>query len=183
MRVDRSAQTELLRAVCTAAAGPRLPIVGRAVPRRVAQQVSSQRSGMQRARNAGELTLAPKNPATQVQLRIARRHPGCRILHPTRFGASGPAYPSGSGSLRALDRPLPLRGRPSRAVSRPNRRSVDTPRPSDILENRKTCGISIGSASSTPPVSRAAAKVRRLATTESGDEQRASRGVRRWVSK
>jgi hypothetical protein len=154
------------------------PIVGKAFPDGSAQQLSSQHSRAQHARNAGELTLAPKYPATRVQVRIARRHPMCRNFRTrTNRVAFGPAVPH-CGGAGAPERHALARGGPVCAAWKANRPSVDTPRPSDMVENRKTCGISIGSASSTPPVSHAAANVRRLAKMASDDGHKADRGVR-----
>jgi hypothetical protein len=160
-----------------------LSIVGKAFPRGFAQQISSQRSRTQHARSAGELTLAPKNPATRVQVRIARRHP---MRSQFRVGANRVAcrsrVPRRAAAGRWSGMPWP-RGGPLCAAWTPNRPSVDRPRPSDMVENPKTCGISIGSASLTPPVTLAAANVRRPAKMASDDDHKAGRGVRRWVSK
>ena len=65
---------------------------------------------------------------------------------------------------------------PLRAARKLNRVSVDRPRPSDMVENRKTCGISTGSVSSIPPVTLATVNVRRLAKMASGDDHKAGWG-------
>ncbi len=124
-----------------------------------------------------------KNPATRAQVRITRRHP---VRRKFRTDANRVAYSSrvpqrvtaGTPERHGLTRAGPVCG-----AWQPNRPSVDTPRPSDMVESRKTCGISIGSASSTPPVAPAAANVRQLASMASDDDHKAGRGVRRWVPK
>jgi len=109
--------------------------------------------------------------------------PNAQKLPPGRDSGRSAAPESRTPSPRLRPRVLLALGGPPRAASKANRPSVDTPRSSDMVENRKTCGISIGSASSTPPVALAAAYVRRLARMASDDDQKADRGVRRWVSK
>ena len=134
MRVDRcSAFTGPL----PAGAGLWLPIVGRGVPLGFAQQISSQCSPRQRARNAGELTPAPIIPATRVQVRITRRHPMRRNF---RTGANRIARGAGVSRRAAAwapERPALVRGGPHSAGWKPKRPRVDTPRPSDMVENSK----------------------------------------------
>ena len=189
MRVDlrcalaAMTRPQLPHGVCSAGTGPRLPIVGKAFPRGFAQQISSQRSRMQPARSAGELTLPPKYPATRVQVRISGRHPMRRKF---RMGANRVVRRSGVARRPGAGEPERIALDAHRAALRrlePNRSSVDRSRPSDMVENRKTCGISIGSASQTPPVTLAAVNVRRLAKMASDDDHEAGRGVRRWVPK
>ena len=160
-----------------------LPIVGKPFPRGRMRQIYSQRTCAQRSGNAGELTLAPKT--RQHECRFASRG-GTRCArnpHWREFGRARLEQRArhAAGGADAARRTTPAD--PGGATQQPLRASVDTCRPSDMVENRKTCGISIGSASSTPPVALAAETVRRPAKMASDDDYETSRGVRRWLPK
>ena len=166
----------------------RLPNVGNSVPCQTARRNSWRIPGGHPRMTAGDLTHVPRN--RQHECRIASPGGTPRAGNSARGRIHAPATaaqaPATAGPLGTPRSGVPagledfsaggLGGVPPRRGWR-----VDTETLSDRLENRKTCGVSIGSASFVPPAVRAAALVRRFSWPSSGGDRRSESGVHRWA--
>jgi hypothetical protein len=181
----------MLRDASARASGThRLPNVDKAVPRTPRQRKTRRSLPQFAPRSVRVLTLSPKNRQLMCSLASRGGTRSAKNLPPAKLSGVG-RRPSVGGRCRAC------RGAGGRAYSdtrgfrcdsNPGLRAgapsgVDTEGVSDRLENRKTCGISIGSAPFVPPGSRAAASVRRPSRRHSGDARKGARGFHSWTAR